>query len=277
MAKPLRPGERGRVVNIRTLTEVVRAAHLTQYVESPFPERGGMIFVSPPQQLKSSIIKCLKVFGDAFVISDLNAQKLNELREDLSTGRYTTVAFLEFNKLYQRNPISAANLEGTLQALIAEGWRGSSHDDPRMATTEARCLMIGGMTSNTYESRYKGWKDGGFLQRILWCHYMLRDPKSIGDAIEHQEPIDLGGEVWALPGAPIHFALDDAERKEIRKMIQAQASETIPFSLLLKIACVLKWHYGKSPKTRGGNMHMRTLHEFARMLQNKYALLEVSE
>jgi hypothetical protein len=263
-------------VDINVMVETLIAAHFTSHVQSPFVERGGIFLVSPPQQLKSSIIKKLKLFPDAMVVSDLNYQQINVIREDMCTGRYSTLAFVEFNKVYQRNPATSANLEGVIASLTCEGWTGPPHEDQRAARDESRCLVIGGMTKSTYTSRLQKWMENGFAQRFLWLHYKLADDSLIGDSIQQQLPIDLSGDVWTQPNGPIQWNLSSSETTVIRKWIANQPGhEKLPYSLLLKIACVLKWRYSKSGKTRDTNLHMKVLGEFQRLLQNRYVLVTV--
>jgi hypothetical protein len=263
-------------VDINVLIESLIAAHFTSFVQSPFEERGGIFLVSPPQQLKSSIIKKLKLFPDAMVVSDLNYQQVNVVREDMCTGRYNTLAFVEFNKVYQRNPTTAVNLEGTIASLVCEGWAGPPHEDQRAARDEARCLVIGGMTKSTYTARLQQWMENGFAQRFLWAHYKLSDDSIIGDAIQSQEPIDLSGEVWTQPNGTIRFNLDREETMTIRGWVANQpGGEKLPFSLMLKIACVLKWRYAKSQRNRDKNLHMTILGQFKRLLQNRYVYVNV--
>lgn len=263
-------------VDINVVVESLIAAHFTSYVQSPFSERGGIFLVTPPQQLKSSIIKKLRLFPDAMVVSDLNYQQINVVREDMCTGRYNTLAFVEFNKVYQRNPATASNLEGVIASLICEGWSGPPHEDQRAARDESRCLVIGGMTKSTYTARLQQWMESGFAQRFLWVHYKLSDDSIIGDAIQNQEPIDLSGDVWTQPNGPIKFNLDDDECKIIREWVANQpGGEKLPYSLMLKMACVLKWRYSKSPRTKDKNMHMHVLGQFKRLLQNRYIFVTI--
>lgn len=264
-------------VDINVVIESLIAAHFTSFVQSPFDERGGIFLVSPPQQLKSSIIKKLKIFPDAMVVSDLNYQQVNVVREDMCTGRYSTLAFVEFNKVYQRNPTTAVNLEGTLASLVCEGWSGPPHEDQRAAKDESRCLVIGGMTKSTYTARLQQWMENGFAQRFLWCHYKLDDDAIIGDAIQHQQPIDLSGEIWVQPNGPITWNLSQEETSIIRTWVSNQpGNEKLPYSLLLKMAVVLKWRYSKtSSKVKDANLHMRVLGQFKRLLQNRYVFVTV--
>jgi hypothetical protein len=268
--------KKDEAVDISVVIESLIAAHFTSYVTSPFEERGGIFLVSPPQQLKSSIIKKLKLFPDAMVVSDLNYQQVNVVREDMCVGRYNTLAFVEFNKVYQRNPATAINLEGTIASLVCEGWSGPPHEDQRAARDEARCLVIGGMTKSTYTARLQQWMENGFAQRFLWAHYKLADDSIIGDAIEHQEPIDLSGDLWTQPNGPIKFNLEQSETLQIREWIANQpGGEKLPFSLMLKMACVLKWRYNKSTKTKDQNLHMKVLGQFKKLLQNRYIYVTV--
>jgi hypothetical protein len=263
-------------VDIHIIIETLIAAHFTSFVDSPFEERGGIFLVSPPQQLKSSMLKKLKIFPDAMVVSDLNYQQVNVVREDMCSGRYNTLAFVEFNKVYQRNQSTSENLEGVIASLVCEGWSGPPHEDQRAARDESRCLIIGGMTKSTYIRRLQGWMENGFAQRFLWVHYKLEDDSIIGDAIENQEPIDLSGDVWIQPNGPIKFNLDAKERNVIREWLANQPGhEKLPYGLMLRIACVLKWRYAKSK--RNNQLHMAVLEQFARLLQNRYALVSVGE
>lgn len=263
-------------VDITVIIENLIAAHFTSYVQSPFSERSGIFLVTPPQQLKSSIIKKLKLFPDAMVVSDLNYQQVNVIREDMCVGKYNTLGFVEFNKVYQRNPATAVNLEGTIASLVCEGWSGPPHEDQRAARDEARCLVIGGMTKSTYAQRLKQWMENGFAQRFLWAHYKLEDNAIIGDAIAAQEPIDLSGDVWTQPNGPIRWNLDDRETRTIRKWVANQpGGERLPFSLMLKMACVLKWRYQKSNTKKDKGLHMHVLGQFSKLLQNRYIFVTV--
>src|SRR6476646_6884687 len=131
----------------RSLLEVIDAAHLSYYVESPFPSRGGLMLVGPPGVLKSTFIASgLSDYPSALVLSDLNVQQLVRLRDDLSGGRYTSIGFTEFEKLYQRASSTSENIEGHIKALVEEGFTRASFEDQRMATMSARALVVGAMT-----------------------------------------------------------------------------------------------------------------------------------
>lgn len=268
---------------IQALLDVITAAHFTHFVPSEFDERSGIILVSPPRQMKSECVSQLERFNKAIVVSDLQSQGLEQVREDMCNGRYKTLGFTEMNKLYQRNPAVAANFEGVIAALVAEGWKGIAGRDPRAANDRARCLVVGGMTKAVYQHHITRWEsEGGFAQRFLWVTYKMSfdDLTRIGDAIETQKLIDFGSEPWGEPrNGRIPFDLGDtdsehADRKVIRKMLGKQPGrDGIPFNLLLKIACVLRWHYEQFETTRGRNFHMQVLTEFESLLRHNYSFL----
>jgi hypothetical protein len=256
------------------ITDVVAAAHLSYRVISTYRERGGLFFVSYPQMLKSTMISTLRQFPDARVLSDMNAQQMAQLREAICEGRIRTVAFDEFNKLYQRNPTTAANLEGAIMAVVAQGWSGPAFRDQTIPPDPARCLVIGGLTNGIVEHRMKDWEATGFADRFLWCYYKLQNPSIIGDAIEAQRPIEITSSAWGGLYSDLPFDLSVEDRKEIRTWVPDQPGrDKIPYNLLLKIAVVLRWRYESQPATRGQNYHMLVLREFSTMIRGQFAEL----
>lgn len=258
------------------IADVIAAAHLSYRVVSAFEERGGIFFVSYPQQLKSTFIKTLKKFPDAAVLSDINVQQMSFMKDTISQGKVRTIAFDEFNKLYQRTQTTASNLEGIIMAVVSQGWTGPSFQDQRIPIDDVRCLVVGGLTKAVYEHRITEWQESGFAQRFLWCHYKLSNPFAIGDAIENQRKIDIVGEPWGYPEMQIPFELAKPDRERLRVLMRSQAGcDSTPYSLLLKIAAVLKWHYAQSQIKLQPDLHMRVLEEFALMLGSDYAEVEV--
>jgi hypothetical protein len=132
------------------------------------------------------------------------------------------------------------------------------------------------MTKATYATKLKQWMESGFAQRFLWAHYKLEDNSIIGDAIAAQEPIDLSGEVWTQPNGPIKWNLENKEVSTIREWVSNQpGGERLPFSIMLKMAVVLKWRYQKSSAKKDRNLHMKVLGQFKKLLQNRYVFVTV--
>ena len=218
------------------------AAHATRYVELPgYKQRGGIFLVAEPANLKSTMIDvAIGKSHDALVLSDMNAQMLNQIKPELEKEVFTTLGFGEFEKLYERNPATAKNLEGTIRAMIEEGFGNPSFMSPLQGETLARVLLFGGITRKVYDRRFTAWSDSGFARRILWIKYKLQDARAVGNAIESGKRIPFPDFTArfekAKRGVPTKISKE--AKRRIRKMLRAQSEET-PYILLLKIYCVL--------------------------------------
>lgn len=265
-------------VPMGSIIEAIQAAHLSFCVNSPFQQRGGIMLVSPPGQLKTSILDIVSdMFPNMLLLSDLNSNNLTAMHENLFSGRYRTIAFKDMIKLYERNPATSANLEGTLRSMVEEGWSGATAKDMRIAAAPVRILVMGAMTPTIYAKHYPQWIDTGFARRFLWCHYKLDKPELIGDAIELQKLYTLKSTTMPVPQKDnITFELDKRETSEIRRMLKhQQGMDGTPFSLMLKIAAVLKWKYKMENHGKKTTDHMAVVRDFGRLLQNEYVKVEI--
>lgn len=233
-------------IPIQTMMEVLSAAHLARYVESPFQSRGGIFLVAPPGAMKSTILSSLEVYNDAVVLSDLNTQALGHLRESITAGTIGTIAISDLQKVYERHASVAMNLEGSIRALVDEGWKGAAFQDARVARLTARCHFVGGLTQDFAEHNFTRWLASGFMRRFLYVLYRLEDPHLLGDAVTDWKLLDID---WTpiLPPSGVNRSipstLSKAERDKLRGLLKIQHSEAVPFQLLCKITEVLKWHY----------------------------------
>jgi hypothetical protein len=185
-------------------------------------------------------------YPDALVLSDINVKQLLEMREDMSAGKITTLAFPEFAKLYARNPAVAKNIEGHVMALVEEGMSLASFQDKRMSSTKARVLVIAACTEKFYGQRFTEWMDSGFCRRFVHCVYRLDDPWALADAQEKRALIDLGNIRRKVPGnREIRWTVTEEEMKLIRKSLKYQFQKGIstPFNLVANIFNVLKWKH----------------------------------
>lgn len=242
------------------LIEVLSAAHLSKYVEcNVFEQRGGIFLVAPPGSLKSRLItNSLKCFPDCLRMSDLNVQTLGYMKQSFVEGKYSTMAFGEFEKLYQRNPATAANLEGHLKAMVEEGFGKESFSDQRAVSFEARILLIAGVTPSCYQQRLTRWIDNGFGRRFLWCAYTLADPEIIVNAIHAWKSLDFGKAVKEAPNSDsIPYTLTPKESMHVQDLVRGQVAVETPYVLMKKILCVLKWRHKKASKA------MAILEDFA--------------
>lgn len=251
-----------------TVIEVLSASHLTKFVDrNIYQQRGGVFLVAPPGNLKSTFIRnSLMCYPDALRLADLNVQSLGFIKNGFTDGTYSTLAFGEFEKLYMRNPATAANIEGHLKAMVEEGFGKQSFEDQRSITFETRVLLLGGVTPTCYANRLTKWIENGFHRRFIWCAYKLENPDAIPDAIEKWQLLNLGKSSREIPNNKvIPYNCTPKESAKIRTFLQAQSKET-PFVLLKKIFCVLKWRH--SPKKA-----MSILEDFSEGLGDKAASL----
>jgi len=226
------------------------------------------MLVAPPGNLKSTVIRhSLESFGDVKHLSDINVKTLDMLKAALIDQRYTTLAIGEYEKLYQRNPATASNIEGHVKQLIEEGFGLHSFADQEIITKPAYCLVVAGLTPSCEAKKFTGWKESGFYRRFLWCHYSLRSRNIIGDAIEAWKPINLGRLDCRRPiNGQIPFKVDKKESHFIREIINKKQSEETPQILLKKTFAVMKWRHNSSRKA------MEILEDFC---QSLYEVAEV--
>jgi hypothetical protein len=259
-------------MQVRSMLEVLDAAHLTKFVRSPFSTRGGILLIGPPETLRTTVIQsALEDYPDAMCLSDINVRNMMEMREDMSAGKITTLAFTELAKLYARNPAVAKNIEGHIMALIEEGLSLASFQDKRMQSSKARALVIGACTEKFYGQRYTEWSDSGFARRFLHCAYRLRDPWILADSQERRVRIELGNIKRKIPGnREIKWHVTDGEMAHIRKLLKHQFRRGVstPFNLAANIFCVLKWKHDALEA-------MAIFDDFAECLQDSTALMDL--
>lgn len=253
------------------LIELIDAANLTSYIESPFPQRGAMMLVGPPSVMKTSIIKtALYEVPKTLYLSDLNVNSLMSIRESLISGRYTTIAFPEFEKLYARKADTASNVEATIKQLIEEGFTRASFEEQDAISYTARAFVIGAMTYSFYSSRIGRWRESGFKRRVLWLGVRLNDPDKIMDAVRKWARIELDGIPRLYPADHIPFNVTEKESEYIEKMLEGQW-EVTPYVLLKKILAVLKWKYATTQPEKP--MHL--FHQLRPLLNNQLGEIEI--
>lgn len=253
-----------------SMIEVLSAFHQSKYVVGDFEQRGGVMICAPPGALKSTIIKLsLEDYPDALLLSDLNVNTLTQLKNSLIDGRYNTLGFGEFEKLYKRNPATAANIEAHIQALVEEGFSRASFEDQRLPTFAARCAVVGGITPSCYAKRFNGWLESGFGRRFMFCSYTLANPDAIMNAIERWKHISFGKVILTAPGnKKIPYSIEQNEHRMIKRAISNQPTHEGPFIMCKKILCVLKWRHNRKKA-------MDIFLDFAECLESKGAALEI--
>lgn len=230
------------------MIEFLDAAHNTIYVQSEFEQRGCVMLLGQPGGLKTTMIEiALNYHPNAALLGDLNVSSLSEIRAQLISNRYSTLAFPEYEKLYQRKSDSAINMEGILKQIIEEGFTRTSFETQDAVTAKARALVVGAMTHDFYMRRIGGWNKSGFARRILWSSITMRDPNKLMRAVREWRKINIDGIPRMTPAQDIPMNVTKEESEKIEKAIKQQW-EVTPYVLLKKVMTILKWKYAKNPK-----------------------------
>ena len=238
-----------------SLIQVLGAAHLTYMLDGvpdSFRNRGGIMLVAPPENFKTVMASCLNHYTNAMVLGDITTQQLAKIRDDISIGKYRTLVFPEFEKLYKREESTAANIEGHIQQLVEEGFGHAAFEDKTSFVRVARCLVVSALVESKYRMVWPHWQASGFARRWLWCHFILNDPALIIKSIRDWKPIRLSGDD-DLPGIPVDRIPFEISRKESEWLLKLlggpQDARASAYILLQKIFAVLKWRYrGEGPK-----------------------------
>lgn len=255
-----------------TLIDVICASHLSYLVDSPWPERGGLCLVAPTGQVKTTVLTAISDYPGVFVTSDINTQMLGRLKDDMLAGRIRTIVIPDLQKIYERHPTVSSNVEGTLRAMMEEGFLSTSWQDASAISTKARAIFLTATTPYIYEKRLMDWRQTGFSRRIIFSVYSLADPNVIVDAVERWQRIEMdNGLLWTFPWEPIPYTVTRPEARKMRLWLHRQQDST-PFVLLQKIACVLRYRFKKVKKP---DRTMEILSDFSESLSGEGARLEL--
>lgn len=233
------------------MIDIIDAAHLTAFVEGPFHQRGGLMLVGPPETLRTTCIEtALDEHPSACVVSDINMNTLTALKDDFTSGKYSTIGFLDYQKLYERHASTASNIEGTLRQLMEEGYSKSSHDDPSSPATKARAFVVAAVVERFFATHHRQWRESGFLRRWLVCLFSMppMSRQKITNSVHDWKKIQFDSITRRMPTTPIPYDLTEAESRMLLKMVKEQPSQATPYVLMKKIYVALKWKYKKEPE-----------------------------
>lgn len=270
-------------VPLRVMIESLIAAHLSSYVSSPFRDRSGVILVGPPAVFKSAMLDVVeRHFPDALMLSDVNIPSLIALRDQIAQGAIRTLLLSELAKIYRRDPRTAENIEGTLQAMVAEGFRAAAFEDSRINRLVARCTIIGAIPPAEMTKQFVKWESSGFSRRFLFPTVGLEHPEVAERAVSRWELIDFDSRLRVPPmpaGGVIPNLTTKAERDLCGEMVRFQpggrGAHASQKGMLVKMLAATRWWYkvmGRDPKRA-----IVTIKSFALTLGRGGALLRVPE
>lgn len=266
-------GSKSGTVPLRVFIECLCAAHLSTYVDAPFKDTGGIIIVGPPGVLKTSMLKVVAEYANAIEVSDLNVTALSELRGAIASKHLRTLVIPELQKLYERDPRSAANIEGHIRAFVDEGFRAPSFKSQDMARLTAHCVVLSATTEESREDHYQRWNNTGFNRRFLWPLIRLAHPEVLDDASDKWKSLDF--RVRYLPQIPAQGSIPNltrtSERAALRGLLKFQPgpTHTTQAHLLSRMLAVLKWWYRLENRQSGSAM--TTMRLFCRTLAKEGA------
>lgn len=231
-----------------SLLQVLAAAHLSYMVDGvpeAFSQRGGIMLVGPPENLKTTMAACLGKYNNALVVGDLTVKQLVKIRDQISSHRYQTLVFPAFEKLYKRDQDTASNVEGHIQAMTEEGFSHASFEDHETFVRPAKCLVVGACVEEHYRRHDPKWRRDGFTRRFLWSQFVLDDRDLIRRAVLEWQPLKLSmfDDLPGLPSDRVPFDVSQTERRKIAALVSDQEGKSTPFVLSIKIYAMLKWRY----------------------------------
>ena len=210
------------------------------------------MLVAPPGSLKSSLlVRALKIHPTCIILSDLNTTTLQKMMDELTCSKITTIALSDAQKIYERDPSTARNLEGSIRALMEEGWSGATHMPKGINSFLAQSHVIFATTPAHDRSCSERWIESGFARR--WLHMLYRlvpGNNSIQKAFENSRRIDFPGAIAMFP--PLDRGkypdiTDRPTRMWLRSLTADQRGPDEAAILLSKIYSVLAAQRGGRP------------------------------
>lgn len=230
-------------MHIDNLFKLTGAAHYSYMVESPFKQRGGILFVADQGNMKSTIVeRTCRPFPDALVYSDLTLKQLAVIRNQIANGVYNTLGFLELEKIYARQQSVAMNFEGVIKAMIEEGFQHFAFEDQRCWVPTARCFVTASVLHSLYRFHFGRWQDNGFLRRFLVFKYSLSRAakEKMRNAIHEGDLVPMPTMV-SFPSTNLKMDVTPEESRKLESFFQIDDALYTPLNLLRKSLTVLKW------------------------------------
>lgn len=267
------------IVEAQDFVEGVLAIHLSSYVESPFKDRGGLMLVAPPGQLKTRFLDILdENFESVRSISNSYMQTMIRMQPAFYSGYIRSLCFPDLQSIYAGDPRTASRIENMMMQLAAEATRTiGGQQDSRFAKFKSRCTIFAAMQETFRAQHETKWDDSGFHRRFLWATYTLKDPDVLTRAIHHWTLADIGN--FRIPKVPgnliIKNVLAQSHLEEITAWVRHQPEpHEIQRQILCKAVSALHWHYKTSNIKKNA---LFTMKQFAECLQEDAALIQLPD
>ena len=261
------------MVKLETFLTVLWASCLTNKVESRFYSRGGLLLIAPAGQMKTSMLSILTDMHGVMGYSDMTQKTLVEARDYIAAKKISTLLLYDFQKIYERKSDTAANIVGSIRALVEEGFSSAAWEEhSNLIQVKARALVLAACTPAFIRQHIVEWDESGFSRRFLFCHYSLANPEVIVKAIMSDDPIPLvlNGHVNVPFNLTIPLVEHQGDEEKLRRMLRhGQRGEEVPLILLRKILAVLRWRCQRMKQK--GTDAMSILQEFSQCMRDEGA------
>jgi len=260
---------KGSQVKIENLVKFMVASHYTYHVESPYRQRGGVLLVSGPGSMKSTIVRTvIDSVTHALGYSDLTLKQLAVIRNQIASGTYHTLGFYELEKLYARQASVSANLEGVMKAMVEEGFSHFAFEDQRIWVPNARCFVIASVLQNLYEQKSGNWNDNGFARRFIWIKYLLsvKAKEKMRQARSENALVPMPPMFARSPAALLQMDVTREEGIRLEQIIDMESGET-PVNLLRKTLTILKWYRKHNGNHRGDATPMEVIEDLRQAIK----------
>jgi len=208
--------------------------------------------------------------------SDITTTGLVEARDMIASKKIQTLLFYDLQKLYERKQETAANIIGSLRALMDEGFTTAAFEKSTgIIQMRARALVLAATTPAMYRRQMGDWDETGFSRRLIFSVYSLQNPELIVKAIMADKPLELVG--LSSVNVPFNLSIPLEERSgdenELRKLLRrGQRGEEIPLILLRKILAVLRW---KAREQHAKDFSLDVVREFGKSMKDEGVEVEL--
>lgn len=226
---------------------ILQYAVMSHRVKDSYGDRGGIMLVAGPGQLKTTLLRAFEYQLGVMAYSDINTTQLIELKGQITSKKVNTIVLYDVNKLYERHRSVTANLIGNLRALMSEGFSTANLDrtSHSMVSRVARALVLMAATDDCYQRNYGDWFHDGFARRVLFLNYVLDDPSALANAAVKDIPIEIPS---CYKEVPVNFSLPGKlgakEEQWLMKLSGQTAGESIPLILMRRIF-ILAQHFNR--------------------------------
>lgn len=265
-------------MKLENLLRAASAMHHSYMVATPFRQRGGLLLVSAPGNMKSTIVESVcRPFPNALRYSDLTLKQLSVIRSQIASETYVTLGFLELEKIYSRQSPVALNFEGVLKAMVEEGFAHFAFEDSRCWVPTARCFVIASVLDNLYRYHFPRWKENGFLRRFIIFKYSLTRAakKQMKDALHEGRLLELPEQSMYVPRTTLSMDCTATESRKLETILASDEEIYTPLNLLRRTLVILKWMYKQDKNRRKALTPMECLEDLKAGISPEGGFLDI--